>query len=163
MISSQILFTCSFASIRSGSYPAEAIPLEPAGDVSGGQQRGPHAGSQMSRFETTFKRRFSHTPTTDGARAMFARRRPYIPRPLQTEPPEPAEPDPGSRNNASKPRRKSLPRATTTACRSSTLLALSPANRSLNRRSGRPPRQDKPLPRDGAARAIGECRPPVSA
>jgi hypothetical protein len=110
MISSQILFTCSFASIRSGSYPAEAIPLEPAGDVSGGQQRGPHAGSQMSRFETTFKRRFSHTPTTDGARAMFARRRPYIPRPLQTEPPEPAEPDPGSRNNASKPRRKSLPR-----------------------------------------------------
>jgi hypothetical protein len=52
-----------------------------------------------------------------------------------------------SRNNASKPSRKSLPRATTTACRSSTLLALSPATAPLSRRSGRRPRQETAAPR----------------
>ena len=46
-----------------------------------------------------------------------------------------------------------LQRATTTACRSSTLLALSQQTAPLGRRSGRRLRPDKPPPRDGAARA----------
>jgi hypothetical protein len=47
---------------------------------------------------------------------MFARRRPYVPRPLLTEPPEPAEPDPGPGWLRSRVLRKPYPRPNVAPC-----------------------------------------------